>query len=212
MSDEALTLARQKHAGDERRRIANLSPERASEERCKKAKNERKRRVAKSELIQSIDRYNNTVRMRASRDGKKLNRNALLHKDIFPPEELNGGRKKRYRRSPETRNKHAQYEHKRMDSMSPSKAAEGKKLKTEQQKERRKNMSEAEKRTARQKNTAAMKRRRHKSKNIVLQTQPSVRKNFTINWTWGFPPKYFTKIDGKEYVQYRMHAFMIGNK
>ncbi len=211
MSEDSLKLARQKHATAERKRIADLSPKSASNERYWKAKNERRRRTLKPSLIQCIDRYNNTVRMRAFRDGKKVSCHKLLSKeDILHEEALNSNPsgRKRFRRSPETRSKHAKYERKRIASMSPGKAAKRKRLRAEQEKERRKAKSEAEMRAARRKNAERMRKKRLESKAIVSHLEPPVRRNFSINWTRGFPPNYFTVIDGKEYVQYRMHAFM----
>ncbi len=212
MSEDSLKLARQKNAAAERKRIADLSPKSASNERYWKAKNQRSRRASNPSVIQWIDRYNNTVRMRASRDGKRISCHRLLYKeDILSEEELNSNvsSRKRLRRSPETRRKHAKYEHKRIASMSPSKAAKRKKLRAEQEKERRKAKSETERRAARRKNAERMRRKRSENKAITLPSEPPVRKNFAINWTRGFPPNYYTVIDGNEYVQYRMHAFMI---
>ncbi len=214
MTEETLKLYRQKHATEERKRIADFSPDKASDERFWKAKNERNRRATHSDLIKSIERYDNTVRVRASRDGKKVSHHKLLSKeDIVIQEESNysaQGRKK-LRRSPETRKKHAQYEYKRVASMSPGKATERKKQKAEQQKKRRNAMSEEEKRAVRKKNAEGMRKKRGGSKQITIESEPSIRRNFKITWTWRLPKyTYFTVIDGKEYVQYQMHALLIG--
>ena len=211
MSEYSLNLARQKHAAAERKRIADLSPKSASNERYWKAKNQRARRASRPSVIHWIDGYNTTIKMRAFRDGKKVSCHKLLSKeDILIEGELNSNAsgRKRFRRSPETRNKHAKYERKRIASMSPSKASKRKNVRAEQERKRRKAKSEEEMRAARRKNAERMRKKRLESKATVLHSEPPVRRNFAINWTQGFPPNYFTVIDGNEYVQYRMHAFM----
>ncbi len=214
MSVELLNLARQKHAAEERKRIADFSPEKASDERFWKAKNERNRRAAKSDLAKSIDRFNNTLRVRASRDGKKVTCNRLLSKEDFlieqEPNDTVGG-KKRLRRSPETRKKHAQYERKRIASMSPGRESARKKKKAERERHRRKAKSEEEQRATRKKNAEIMRIKRLESKVKTVQSDPPIRQNFKMTWTWSLPRKYtyFTGIDDKEYIQFRMHALMI---
>ncbi len=214
MSEESLNLARQKHAAEERKRIEDFSPDKASEERFWKSKNERKMRAAQSDLAKSIDRYNNTLRVRASRDGRKVTHNRLLSKeDILIEKEPNDSvdSRKKLRRSPETRKRHAQYERRRIASMSPGKALARKKKKAEQERQRRNAKSEEEKRATRKKNAESMRIKRLESKMKTVQSDPPIRQNFKITWTWSLPPKYtyFTVIDDKEYIQFRMHALMI---
>ncbi len=138
----------------------------------------------------------------------------MSNHELIPKEDIEANTnsvakcRKRFKRSPQTRKEHAEYERRRVASMSPGKAAERKKERAEREKKRRNAMSETEKRQNRQKNAERMRKKRSESK-TVLNSDPPVRKQFSIKWTSGFPPKYYTTIDNKEYFQYPMHALML---
>ncbi len=211
LSDEDRKRSREKHAAREREIIAQMSPDRASLDRHWKAKNQRTRRDCRSVFMKEVDKYNDTVRKRAERDGKKVNPHKLLNrKDI---EVAHSSKTKKFRRSPDTRKKHAEYERKRVASLSPGKAQERRKLRAKQEEERRNAKSETEKKQDRLKDA---KRKQMKRSVNTPQSPPAIRKNFTINWCWVSVEdrptcvrNYYTIIDGREYIQYCMHGLMI---
>ncbi len=201
----------------ERHAIAEVYPKDYDYMKSRHAEQKREKRAAQCEQIREAERLRNRLRMRAVRKGKKrycdidINkvRESLCDKEESPT----SAPKRKYRRSPDTRKRHAAQERKRVASLSPNTAAKAKQMKAKRKREWRANKSEVERRRERQKNAARMRAKRNKSILHEYQSSEPVRKYFSIKWksiaAYSSKMNYYTVINGQEYFQYKMHSLMI---
>ncbi len=221
LSPQSMVVERKKDADRkwvQRHALAEVYPEDHDYVKRRHAKQERERQAAECEQIRETKRLNNRMRMRADRKGNveydyvDVNkvRSSLCDMAEETPKPTP---RRRYRRSPDTRKRHAAQERKRVASLSPNTAAKAKQMKTKRKREWRASKSEVERRREKQKNAARMRAKRNKSILHEDQSVEQVRKHFSIKWksTGPYSSKmdYYTVINGQEYFQYKMHSLMI---